>query len=190
MPTPPFKLPTPQWLTSRPGPQVTNRFGSSCSTCISEEDWDYTPTCEEWAVIRNYNMRTDSSESGKGMAHVLPWFKLMSGLQDGLWATAIGWTVLTIMLKIRFTNARKIAQNKGPEFNNTVQYDELEYLHWLRHQLTPPSPLTSFCQRRDHRATHLVALGRCRSPRRPRTHSNQPTHAPSFTGIVNPPPRT
>ena len=100
---------------------MTSRFATSCSDCITKADWDYEPTCQEWAVITTFTQRINDLATGKGYVNTVPWHTYMSGLQDGLWATAIGWTVLTIMLRIRFKNARMVA--KSPEFNNTVQSD-------------------------------------------------------------------
>ena len=102
---------------------MTNRFAASCSDCVAEAK-DHEPTCQEWAVITNYVDRRSSTDytTGYGRMLTVPWYTNMSGLQDGLWATAIGWTVLTIMLRIRFKNARSVA--KSPEFNNTVQDDD------------------------------------------------------------------
>jgi hypothetical protein len=102
---------------------VQVRVGNSCDACIdaNAKYWGSEPTCEEFAVIQAYRLRSQDppTDEGYGNPDFKEWYSTMSTLKDGLWLGFAGWAILTWMLWIRFKNARTVA--KSPEFNNTVQ---------------------------------------------------------------------
>ena len=104
---------------------VQVRVGNSCGACIdaNAKKWGSEPSCEEFAVIQAYQLRSHDPalDEGNGRPDWKEWYSTMSALKDGLWLGFAGWAILTWMLWIRFKNARTIS--KSPEFSNSVNYE-------------------------------------------------------------------
>lgn len=125
------------------GSIVTLSFKKSCNSCMDllfTNDHDGM-TCTEFAIIDAYVIRTTKigggtgvdpvvvdKTDGYGMVHFDTWNTMISGLQDGLWAGAIAFLVLSIITYIRFQNARGGSANlstfSNPNAVNDVYDDE------------------------------------------------------------------